>query len=102
MPIRIILVEDHILLRSALKIVLEDHAGFKIVGETENEEDVLKLIKELQPDVILIDARLSNANVLGLIPQVLRWKPDTKMIVMTTHQNDPLFSKLLKLGSLDV
>lgn len=98
--IRIVIIEDYTLFRTTLKKALDNEPTFEVVGEADKEETALKVIKESQPVVILMDAHLLGANVLDIIPKLLRWYSDIKIIIMTSHQNDPLLSQLLKLGAL--
>ena len=99
---RIFLIEDYILLRTALKRALNDEPSLEVVGEAAKEEMALKLIKESKPNVIVMSAHMIETNVLDIIPKLIRWHPEIRIIVMTSQQNDPLLSRFLKIGAMGI
>jgi two-component system invasion response regulator UvrY len=95
----LILADNNKLLRTSLKAALENKSEFKVVGETDNSEATQKIVKELKPQVVLLNAHLPETGSLELIPKLTRWDPDIKIIVIAP-QNDPFLTKYLKTGAL--
>jgi two-component system response regulator NreC len=82
-PIRLVLVEDHIVLRNGLKMLLELESDVTVVGEYTCVESSLDGIRELQPDVALVDLSLPNCSGLELMPAIQHLSPLTRKLVLT-------------------
>jgi two-component system invasion response regulator UvrY len=96
--IKILIVEDHALIRAAIKQLLMDVSGFKVIGETETGEEGVRLAKELIPDVVLLDIQLAGIDGLEAANKMLRYNPDIKILILTVHVNEPYPSRLLEAG----
>ena len=100
-PIRVLIVDDHILLRQGIRAMLTAGGDFEIVGETENERAALLLAKELQPDIVLLDIFLETANGLDLATQLLRSCPNTRIVLFAgpnKEKNEKLLFDALRIG----
>jgi two-component system invasion response regulator UvrY len=97
--IRVIIVDDHDLIRAGIRHMLTDAPGIKVVGETNNGEDVLKLVRELSPDLVLMDIRMPGIGGLEATRKILRFSPDTKILIITACRDDMHPSRLLQLGA---
>lgn len=97
--IKILLVDDHELVRTGIKRLLADVAGMKVVGEAENGEDALKFVREKPVDVILMDAKMPGIGGLEATKRILRHCPDLKVIALTVHGEEPFPSMFLQAGA---
>src|SRR5258706_16065100 len=103
-PIRVLIVDDHMLLRQGILAMLTVGGDFEIVGETENERAALLLAKELQPDIVLLDIFLETANGLDLATQLLRSCPNTRIVLFAgpnnekNEKNEKLLFDALRIG----
>lgn len=100
--INVVLVDDHNLVRSGIKRILEEVPGIKVVGEARSGEEACKIVKSLNPDVVLMDIQLPLPGMNGLeaMRQLLDFNPDLKVIIVTVYNNDLFPTKFLKEGAL--
>ncbi len=85
--IRVILVDDHLLFRQSLKVMLSALSGIEVVGETGNGRKSLELIEALQPDVAVYDISMDGLGGLELAPLVPEISPATEILILTMHSN---------------
>ena len=97
--IKVIIVDDHDLIRAGIRHMLTDAPGIKVVGETNNGEDVLKLVRESSPDLVLMDIRMPGIGGLEATRKILRFSPDTKILIITACKDDMHPSRLLQIGA---
>lgn len=97
--IKVLIVEDQEIIRQSLEIMLHNKAGIEIVGTAENGKEVLKLVKKLLPDVILMDIRMPEMDGVQCIEIVKEAFPKTKIIVLTTFDDDEYVFNALKNGA---
>lgn len=98
--IKVMLVDDHDLVRTGIKRLLEDHPNIKIVGEATSGEQALDLITENDPDVVLMDINMPGIGGLEATRKLLQRKPKLKIIVVTMHEDDMFAQRLLKAGAM--
>jgi two-component system, NarL family, response regulator NreC len=87
---RVLIVDDHAIVRSGLKLVLEADDGIEPVGEAGNARDAIFEARSLKPDVILLDVVMPDRSGLEIIPQLLQENPGTKVLVLSM-QDDPRY-----------
>ena len=87
-PIRVLLAEDHTLVRAGLCALLRNVAGVEIVAETGNGQEALRLIREHQPDVALTDITMPGLNGLDVLARARKECPDVRMIILSMYAND--------------
>lgn len=97
--IRVFLVDDHDLVRHGIKKLLDDAAGIKVVGEAKSGEEAIKLCKEFEPDLILMDIRMPGIGGLEATRKLLRSHPGIKVLVLSAFEDDLFPSKLLQAGA---
>ncbi|MBD1388699.1 UvrY/SirA/GacA family response regulator transcription factor [Neiella sp. HB171785] len=99
--INVFLVDDHELVRTGIKRILEEVRGIKVIGEAESGETAVKWCREHEPDVILMDMDMDMPGIGGIeaTKKILRYNPDIKIMVLTIHTEDPLPSKVMQAGA---
>jgi two-component system response regulator NreC len=97
--IRLVLVEDHTILREGLKALLELETDFAIVGDFECVESSVKGIRHLQPDVVVVDLALLNGSGIDLINEVRRISPLSRKLVLTASDGEECIRAALSAGA---
>jgi DNA-binding NarL/FixJ family response regulator len=97
--IRIVLVEDHAILREGLKALIEIESDFDIVGEFGSVEDSLDGIARLQPDLVVTDLALPGRSGIELLAEIQRISPLTRKLVLTAHENEEYIRAALNAGA---
>jgi len=96
-PIRILLVDDHTMVRSGLRLLLEEQDDFSVVAEAGDVDGALQCTREHRPQVILLDLNMPGRASLPAIPELLQAAPGTAVVVMTQH-DDPEFARAALTG----
>ena len=94
-PIRILLVEDHAVVRAGLQMLLDADPDIMIVGEAENGLQGVALAEELQPDVVLMDISMPDLNGIEATRRIKKSCPDTAVLALTMHEDDQYFFAML-------
>lgn len=97
-PIKIFIVDDHPMIVSGLKHMLEDNDTIVIIGAFQDETTFLNALEEQQPDVILLDIQLSEKNGDELTPIILTLQPDAKILTLTNFDSLLYLQTMLRLG----
>jgi DNA-binding NarL/FixJ family response regulator len=98
-PIKILIAEDHALVREGLKSLLSFRRDFEVIGEAENGLEVLKNSKKNMPDLVLMDLSMPKMNGLATIRQLKKELPDIKILVITMHASQDYLIPTLKEGA---
>lgn len=93
------LVDDHNLVRTGVKRLLEDYDDIQIIAEAASGEEAIRLIHEHQPDIVLMDVSMPGMGGLQATRKLLHIKDDLKIIVLTMHDEDLYPQRLLKAGA---
>src|SRR5438876_8638470 len=88
--IKIVLVDDHAVVRSGLRLLLDGQEEIEVVGEAGNAKDAIFRARALKPDVILLDVVMPGASGIEVLPSLLKEAPDTKVLVLSM-QDDPSY-----------
>lgn len=99
MPVRIIIADDHPVVRKGLRSLLEEESEIKVVGEAEDGTQALSEIERLRPDVAIIDMMMPGHNGLEVIRQAKKFHPTTQIIVLSMNSNDAYVIEALKRGA---
>jgi two-component system response regulator NreC len=99
MAIRILLADDHTLVRSGFKSLIEDRDMFEVVGEASNGRETVRLAKELKPNVILMDINMPDLNGVEATRQVVESDPSIKVIGLSIYSDKIFISGMLKAGA---
>ena len=98
-PIRVLVVDDHVILRQGIGVMLNQEDDFEVIGEAENERAALSLTLELKPDIVLVDMFLETSSGLDTAKQLLRISPNTPRIVLYAGSNDEkLLFEAIRIG----
>lgn len=97
--IRVLVVDDHDLVRTGITRMLADIDGLQVVGEADSGESALKLARELKPDVVLMDVKMPGIGGLEATRKLLRSHPDIKVVAVTVCEEDPFPTRLLQAGA---
>ena len=95
---KIVIVDDDILVSSALKTILEAGGEVEVTGTGQDGKDAGRLYDELLPDVLLMDIRMKDMNGLDAAEQILKRHTDAKILLLTTFSDDEYIVKALKYG----
>ncbi len=97
--INILLVDDHELVRTGIRKILNEVKGFKVIDECETGEEAIKFCRQTEPDIILMDMDMPGMGGLEATKKILRFAPDAKVIVLTAHSEDPFPTKVMQIGA---
>ncbi|CED71815.1 response regulator UvrY [Aliivibrio wodanis] len=97
--IKVFLVDDHELVRTGIRRILEDVRGIKVVGEADSGEDAVKWCRTEQADIVLMDMNMPGIGGLEATKKILRFNPDMKVIVLTIHTENPFPTKVMQAGA---
>jgi DNA-binding NarL/FixJ family response regulator len=96
---RIVIAEDHTILREGLRALLTSDPEFDVVGEAEDGFDAINSVKSLTPDVVIMDLSMPKMNGVAAIKEIKRITPDTKIVVLTVHKNEEYILAAFQAGS---
>ena len=97
--IRLLIADDHLIVRQGLRLILEAEDGFDLVGEASDGAEAVKLAAELKPDVILMDLRMPNMDGIKAIEQLAENQPEIAVVILTTFNEDELMVRGLQAGA---
>ena len=97
--IRILIVDDHLIVREGLRLILETEMEFDLIGEASDGAEALALVEELNPHVILMDLRMPGMDGLTAIEHLRDSHPEISVVILTTFNEDELMRKGLGLGA---
>jgi two-component system, NarL family, invasion response regulator UvrY len=97
--IKVLVVDDHDLVRMGITRMLADISGIKVVGEAASGEEALRLARDLEPEVVLMDVKMPGIGGLEATRKLLRQDPDVRIVAVTVCDEEPFPSRLLKAGA---
>ncbi|MDP7592377.1 MAG: UvrY/SirA/GacA family response regulator transcription factor [Litorilituus sp.] len=97
--IKILLVDDHELVRTGINKILNEVKGFNVVNECKSGEEAVKYCRQNFPDVILMDMDMPGMGGLEATKKILHFSPDAKVIVLTAHTETPFPTKVMQIGA---
>ena len=100
LPIRILIVDDHAVLREGVAAILEDRADMAVVGEARDGAEAVARFRELRPDVTLMDLQMPVMSGLDAIQAIRGDFPDARILVLTTYAGDVQAVRALKAGAI--
>ena len=97
--IKILIADDHLIIRQGLRLILETENDFELVGEASDGAESLTLCKKLKPDVVLMDLRMPNMDGLTAIEKLRLEQPNIAVVILTTFNEDDLMFRGLQAGA---
>ncbi|HEU5318991.1 MAG TPA: response regulator transcription factor [Chloroflexota bacterium] len=97
--IRVLIADDHSIVRAGVRMLLEAQPDMDVVGEAADGREALTLARQVQPDVVLMDITMPRMSGLDATREVLRASPRTRVLVLTMHGTDEYFFRLLDAGA---
>ena len=98
--IKILLVDDHAVVRMGFKMLIEAEADIKVIGEAESGEGAVKLFQELKPDIIVMDITMPGIGGLEAIDRILAKDKNTKILVLSAHEDSVHPKRVLNAGAM--
>jgi DNA-binding NarL/FixJ family response regulator len=97
--IRIVIVDDHEIVREGLRTLFETEPDFEVVGQSGSAEGLAALVERTQPDIVLLDARLPGISGPDACRQLLETRPEVRVIILTSYSDDDLVDQSIKAGA---
>jgi len=98
--IRILLVDDHTILRSGIRSLLEDEPGMSVIGEAEDGRTAVSMACQLKPDVVIMDIAMPLLNGLEATRQIKAQCPGVRVLILTMHDNEEYIRQVLEAGAM--
>jgi len=98
-PLRILIVDDHELIRKGLRALLENQPGWMICGEAVNGRHAVELASQLKPDIVVMDVTMPELNGMEATRQILKERPQTEVLILTVHESEQLVREVLATGA---
>jgi DNA-binding NarL/FixJ family response regulator len=97
--LRVVLADDHVLVRAGIRALLERLPSVEVVGEAENGREALELIQRHAPDVVLLDISMANLGGLEALPHIVKDFPAVKVVILSGYSNEEYVLRALKCGA---
>jgi len=99
MSVRILIADDHLIIRQGIRLILETGEDFELVGEAADGAEALRLCRELHPDVVLMDLRMPGMDGITAIERLRIEMPKIGVVILTTFNEDDLMRRGLRAGA---
>lgn len=99
MPVRIVIADDHRIVREGLRHLLEKRTDFKVVAEAPDGESVVRLAKELSPDIVILDISMPGMNGIEATRRILAERPGVRILALSMHSDRRFVIETLKAGA---
>jgi DNA-binding NarL/FixJ family response regulator len=98
-PFRILIADDHELVRRGIRVLLEDHPGWEVSAEAGDGREAVEQSRELKPDLVLLDIGMPNLNGIDAARQILADRPATNILILTMHHSQQVVREVLAVGA---
>jgi len=98
-PIRVLLADDHKLIRAGLVLVVQQQPDLSVVGEADDGRQAVELVESLKPDVVVMDIGMPNLNGIEAARQITALHPDTAVVILSMHADEGYVLRALKAGA---
>lgn len=96
--LRILIADDHDLMRRGVKALIQSHPGWEICGEAHTGREAVSKVEELKPDVLVLDISMPDLNGLEAAKRIRKASPNVEILVLSVHYSDRLIRDILKIG----
>ncbi len=97
--VRILLADDHTVMRAGLRLLLERHENFEVIGEAADGRQAVEIAQEQKPDVVVMDVAMPHLNGVEAARQILSRNPDTAIVMLSMHSDESYVLRSLKAGA---
>jgi two-component system response regulator NreC len=97
--LRILLADDHAVLRAGLKVLLNAELDFEVIGEASDGEEAIAQVDIFEPDLLLLDLTMPKLNGVDCIEELIKRHPDLKILVLTMHDDEEYLKAVLRVGA---
>lgn len=97
-PIRVLISDDHTILRSGLKMLLNAESDIEVVGEATTGEEAIRLAEQLHPDLVLMDISMPGMGGIDATAEIKRQHPEVRVLMLTMHENEAYLFRTIKAG----
>lgn len=97
--IRIVLADDHVLVRKGIRSMLELDTEIKVIGEAGNGKEALNIVRELKPDIVVLDIRMPEMTGLEAAAQLDHYAPETRAVILSMHDSEDYVVQALQAGA---
>jgi DNA-binding NarL/FixJ family response regulator len=99
MSTRVLLADDHQIVRNGLRQLLENEEGMEIVSEADNGRDAVRISKELRPDIVIMDVAMADMNGIEATRRIMAVNPETKVLALSMHKEKRLIFEMFDAGA---
>jgi len=99
MKTRLLLIDDHAVVRLGVRMLLESQPDVEVIGEADTAQQWLTMISQLEPDVVLLDIGLPDISGIDAARKIKRLRPETAVVALTIHEDEEYFFKMLEAGA---
>ena len=99
MPTRILIVDDHGVMRAGLRSILSEESDLQVIGEAANGENALRLVGEFQPDITLMDIGMPGMDGIEITRRLKKISPQTQVLILTLYEDESLLREAIKAGA---
>jgi len=96
---RIVIAEDHTILREGLRALVSSNPNFEVVGEAEDGREAIRCVEKMKPNLVLMDLSMPRMNGMDAIREIKRQSPETKILVLTVHKTEEYILATFKAGT---
>ena len=96
---RVILADDHVLVRHGLKLILEENPNLEIAAEVGDGLELLNVLQKINPDLIVLDVSMPNLRGIEAIPEIRRVRPNAKVLMLTMHKEEDYLYQAISAGA---
>lgn len=97
--LRILLADDHTVMRTGLRALLQQHSGMEVVGESDNGRHAIELVDSLRPDVVVMDLTMPELNGIEATKTIVSQHPTTAVVILSMHADESYVMRALKAGA---